>query len=371
MKRFDVKKSYRCFLALLIALLMCAAPAVVLPNFNSNLAVAAADEAKPESDATKDEADKKAEPTKPITLALTDRLTSLFTGEPKNGDDLKVMQSHVRELVKRVTPCVVAVSLNGGMGSGVIISEDGYVLTAGHVVGRPNRDATFILHDGRKVHGKTLGANYGVDSGLMKITTEGKWPFVELGSSTGIKPGHWCLAMGHPGGFYKDRSPPVRLGRVLHKTRSAIVTDCTLVGGDSGGPLLDMSGKVIGIHSRIGDGLKDNLHVPINTYRQTWDRLVSGEAWGGRRPGGPIIGVLGDTSTDAAKISRVLPKSPAEVAGVKVDDVITKFDGKKIETFEALASAVNEKEPGDRVKVELRRGDETLTLDLVVGRFGQ
>ncbi len=369
MKRVDVKKSYQCFLALLIALVICLSPAANLPNFNP--AVASADEATPASETAKADTDKKTENAKPITLALSERLTNLFTGEPKNADDLKAMQSHVRELVKRVTPCVVAVSLNGGMGSGVIISEDGYVLTAGHVVGRPNRDVTIILHDGRQVRGKTLGANYGVDSGLMKITTEGKWPFVELGSATGLKPGHWCLAMGHPGGFYKDRSPPVRLGRVLHKTRDAIVTDCTLVGGDSGGPLLDMSGKVIGIHSRIGDELKENLHVPVNTYRQTWDRLVSGEAWGGRRPGGPIIGVLGDSRTDAAKISRVLPNSPAEQAGIKVDDVITKFDGTKVETFDALAAAVDEKEPGDQVKVELRRGDETLTVDLVVGRFGQ
>ncbi|MCL6480244.1 MAG: trypsin-like peptidase domain-containing protein, partial [Firmicutes bacterium] len=80
----------------------------------------------------------------------------------------------------------------------------------------------------------------------------------------------------------------VRLGRVQWRNENLIRTDCTLVGGDSGGPLFDMHGKVIGIHSRIGPSLATNLHVPVNTYRQTWDRLAQGEVWGGRNSRGAV-----------------------------------------------------------------------------------
>lgn len=330
-------------------------------------AAAADDKADEKKKGDKEEAEEKA---KPLGLPLSEKLKKLFTDEPESADDLKAMQSHIQKLAKLVTPCTVAVQLNGGMGSGVIVSEDGFVLTAGHVVGRPDKEVTFIFPDGKKVKGKTLGANYGIDSGLMKITGEGKWPFVELGNSGGLKTGHWCMAVGHPGGFHKDRSPPVRVGRIVHKAGNAIITDCTLVGGDSGGPLFDMSGKVIAIHSRIGDGLKSNVHVPVNTYRDSWDRLVDGDAWGGRRPGGPVIGVVGETDGEQAKVTRVLGDSPAEKAGVKTGDLITKFDGKDVKSFKALADAVSEKEPGDKVKIELKREEETITLDLTVGRLG-
>jgi serine protease Do len=305
-----------------------------------------------------------------ITLPVSERLKRIFAAAPKDVDELKAMQQHVQELAQQVVQCTVAVRLQGGMGSGVIVSPDGYVLTAGHVVGRPGRDVTFVLHDGRKVRGKTLGANYGIDSGLMKITTEGDWPYAELGKSSDLKAGHWCLATGHPGGFQDDRSPPVRLGRVLFQQRRAIVTDCTLVGGDSGGPLFDMQGKIVGIHSRIGNGIKANLHVPVDTYHETWDRLVAGKAWGGRRPGGPVIGVIHDREAEDATIAEVVGGSPAEKAGIKKGDCITRFDGKDIATFEDLAEAVGEKEPGDKVTIHLRRGEKNIKVELTVGSYG-
>ena len=105
----------------------------------------------------------------PITMEVSDRLRRIFEKVPEDVADLKLMQEHIQKLSKRVVPCTVAVRLRGGMGSGVIISPDGYVMTAGHVVGRPDREVTIILHDGREVNGKTLGANFGIDSGLMKI----------------------------------------------------------------------------------------------------------------------------------------------------------------------------------------------------------
>ena len=204
----------------------------------------------------------------------------------------------------------------------------------------------------------------------MKISTEGKWPYAELGRSKNVKNGQWCLATGHPGGFEHGRTAPLRFGRVLYNRDSAIVTDCTLVGGDSGGPLFDARGRVIAIHSRIGDGLRANLHVPADTYRETWDRLVDGDTWGGHAPGGPFIGVVAAEDAKNAEIGEVVPAGAAEAAGIERGDVILKFNGKETADFKSLSEAVSETDPGDRVKVELRRGDETLTLDLVVGKYG-
>ncbi len=301
-----------------------------------------------------------------------DQLKSIFAGDvPDDLADLKAMEKHVQELSKRITPCTVGVEVGNSQGSGVIISEDGYVLTAGHVVGKPNRNVTFILHDGRRVKGKTLGMNRGIDSGLMKITEEEKWPFVEMGDSAALKQGQWLAGTGHPNGYHPGRAPVLRLGRVLATHDSVIVTDCTLVSGDSGGPLFDMDGKVVGIHSRIDNPLTSNMHVPVKTYQETWDRLVQGEDWGNMAVSGPYIGVQAEPDATTAKIAQVHPDTPADKAGLKVGDVITKFDGGDISDFASLAKLIANKKPGDKVKMQVSRGEESIELEITIGRRGE
>ena len=164
-------------------------------------------------------------------------------------------------------------------GSGVIVSEDGYILTAAHVAGEPNREAIVVLSNGDQVRGVTLGLNEILDAGMIKITEQGKWKFAQLGDSSKVRAGQWCLATGHPGGYDPDRAPVLRMGRIIKVRKEAIITDCTLVGGDSGGPLFDINGRVIAVHSRIGKNLAVNVHVPVERYRKYWDRLAKGDAW--------------------------------------------------------------------------------------------
>jgi S1-C subfamily serine protease len=200
---------------------------------------------------------------------------------PENAADLRDIEKHVQNVLEKVMPAVVGVRVGFGQGSGVIVSEDGTVLTAGHVSGAPNKNAVVVLRDGSLRKSKTLGQNKGIDSGMVKISAEGKYPFLEMGKSSELKPGQWVIAIGHPGGFRPNRTPVVRVGRILFANAFVIRTDCTLVGGDSGGPLFDMQGRVIGIHSRIGGlAITENMHVPVDTYRQTWDKLAKGESWG-------------------------------------------------------------------------------------------
>ena len=304
-----------------------------------------------------------------------ERLTALEKATPESVEDLKLLQEQVKTTLKKVLPATVNVRMGNSQGSGVIVSKDGYVLTAGHVAGQPDKDATIVLQDGRRLKAKTLGVNRGIDSGMVKITEEGEWPFVEMGVAADLKPGQWCIATGHPGGFKPGRTPVVRLGRVLGISRTAVTTDCTLVGGDSGGPLFDLEGNVIGIHSRIGNSIAANIHVPVDTYRDTWDRLVKGEAWGGPStvacggsPNDPFLGVQGDLDGKDCKILDIVSGSPAEKAGLRTDDVVKKFDGQEIRRYEDLIAEVRKKKPGDEVTVEVLRGDRTVKLKATVGK---
>jgi serine protease Do len=289
-------------------------------------------------------------------------------GAPRGLADLRAMQSHVQKLTDKLTKCTVGVQVGQAWGSGVIISKDGYVLTAAHVAGKPNRRSEFRLSDGRTVKGKTLGLFKTLDAGIMKIVEPGEYPFAEMGDSGKLHLGQWCVAMGHPGGYQEERGAVLRLGRiVIPTTNDAITTDCTLVGGDSGGPLFDMEGHVIGINSRIAGPLTANMHVPISAFQSTWDRLTKGEAWGHLPGHEPYLGV-GGKSADSAEIGSVRPKSPAEKAGIQTNDIVVKFDDKEIKKFGDLIEAVAECQPDEEVKVQVRRGEQTIDLTIKLGK---
>jgi len=419
---------------------------------------------------------------------------SLQVSPPQNAAQLREIESQVRKVVAKVLPCVVGVQVRASRGSGIIVSEDGYVMTAGHVVEEPGLKVTFTFPDGSEAVGTTLGRYKTADAGLMKIDDEGKWPFVEKGRSADLKPGTWCVAVGHPMGYQEERPPVVRVGRVLKLEEDLIQTDCLLVGGDSGGPLFDLEGKLIGINSRIGNSPTLNFHVPVDVFLDNWDRLVGSQSWERSLPGrdsdevkaafrevianaarcavrikcddkdavlGTIVGpdgwiltkaselrgkivcrlhddreleaqfvgllpsfdlamlkieltdlpaiefaqqdpavgqwvasltisetpvavgvvsvprrkiapprgylgiVLKDVP-DKAQIERVLPGSPAQKAGLKVDDVITHVGGKETPDREQLIETVKKYRPGDSVKLKVKRGDEELEISAIL-----
>jgi serine protease Do len=293
---------------------------------------------------------------------------------PQTVADLRALQDRVESVVARVEPTVVGIRVNGGQGSGVIVTDDGYVLTAGHVAAKPGRTVTLLLADGNLVHATTLGVNHAADTALIKISEAhpggGKWPFAPMGASGKLLKGAWCIAMGHPGGYKPGRTPPLRLGRILETRGNALRTDCTLVGGDSGGPLFDLDGKVIGIHSRIGMTVNDNLHVPVDAFRDSWQRLMASEEWGqpmfaSRKP---YFGVEEDELADDCRIGRVYAKSPAEIAGLKSGDIITSFGDRKIQDFGDLIIQLGTHKPGDLVNVVVSRDGKPVKLRVVIGR---
>src|SRR5437588_680457 len=155
--------------------------------------------------------------------------------QPESIDDLRAIETQVQAVLPKIMRAVVAVKIGAAQGSGVIVDKDGHVLTAGHVSGEPGKKAQVVLPDGKVLAAKALGRNSTVDSGMLQITDTGEFPYIEMGKSSELKRGDWVLAIGHPGGFRSNRTPVVRVGRVLDLNPGYIRTDCTLVGGDSGG----------------------------------------------------------------------------------------------------------------------------------------
>ena len=307
-------------------------------------------------------------------VPIATELTSLLAhgGVPGSIDQFRELELQQQKVAAAAVACTVSVQIGPAQGCGVIITDSGYVLTAAHVAMRPDKQAWITLSDGRKVRAKTLGMNRNVDAGLIKIDANqnggAPWAHATLGTSENLVPGMWCVATGHPGGYDKTRGPVTRIGRILGVRPGALVTDCALIGGDSGGPLFDISGKLIAVHSRIGNDVADNLHVPIDHYNLSWDRMQKREAWGFLPGFQPVLGVSGRNSSSQAVVDTVKPGSPAEMAGIKPDDIIERFGEATITDFASLKSAVDNTMPGERLQVLINRNGDRMRIRIEIGR---
>jgi serine protease Do len=293
---------------------------------------------------------------------------------PESVEALRQIETRVQAAVEAAGPATVALNLGRfGSGSGVVVDARGTILTAAHVIGEPGRLIQVRFPDGSVANARTLGMDRATDAGMARLEGDGPWPFVPLAEAAPVSPGDWVVALGHPAGFDEERPVTARLGRAIRVRPSlGIQSDCSVVGGDSGGPLLNLDGRVVGIHSRIGPNSRTNIHVHARRYVEDWDRLEAGDRWG--RPKLPLIGVvLRNLRPDAAdagdgvRVVRVLEDSAADRAGLKRGDIIQALDGRvcgdETEVYETLAMQL----PGDPMRLTVRRGDETLSIDVELG----
>ncbi|NJM36816.1 MAG: trypsin-like serine protease [Akkermansiaceae bacterium] len=270
----------------------------------------------------------------PVSAWLTISAGVLAANEPvKDLNDLENLEVKVQAVASKVMPATVALLSNEtqSSGSGVITTAEGLILTAAHVV-QGAEDISVVFPDGKQVRGKVLGANYSKDIAMVQIIDKGPWPFVEMGSSDPLAAGDWVIAMGHSAGFDAARTPPIRFGHVVSEgPGNFLTTDCTLIGGDSGGPLFDLNGKIVGINSSIGTSLTNNNHAGIDGFKADWKNLLAGRSWGtlSLNPFAnqemPVLGIAMGMSEDGINgvpVEGVVRDSPAAGGGIRRGDII-------------------------------------------------
>jgi serine protease Do len=296
-------------------------------------------------------------------------------------DELRQIERKTEDLALRVMPSTVALisEQTAASGSGVVVDSDGLILTAAHVVDGAD-EVEVVFPNGKQVRGTVLGTNFSKDIGMVRINEEGDWPHVELGTSDDLEAGSWVVAMGHSEGFDPARTPPLRFGRVVSTgPGNFLTTDCTLIGGDSGGPLFDLDGKLVGINSSIGEALSNNNHAGIEGFREDWDRLIDGESWGELQlnplanPERPMIGIeMGRELRDGGvPVARVTPRSPAAEAGLRRGDVIRGVDGVRVRGGRSLGLLLAKYAGGDTVTLAVQRGREIEEIDVTLIRMDE
>lgn len=268
------------------------------------------------------------------------------------------------------------------LGSGFILSSDGYVITNHHVI----KNATEVvvkLTDRREFEAKIIGSDERSDIALLKVDAKGL-PVVSIGNSENLRVGEWVLAIGSPFGF--DHSVTAGIvsatGRSLPRENYVpfIQTDVAINPGNSGGPLFDLDGKVVGINSQIysrtGGFMGLSFAIPVDMAMQVVEQLkTTGHVTRG------WLGVLiqdvtrelaesfGMKKPRGALVAKVMPDSPAEKAGFKVGDVVTRFNGIAINRSSNLPPLVGVSPVGKKVKVEILRKGKTKVLRVELGEL--
>lgn len=292
---------------------------------------------------------------------------------PQTLDDFREIQQALQSNLARTRAATVCLQMDGGSGSAVIISEDGLVLTAAHVTGKVDEEIKVIMEDGRELKGVSLGLNSETDSAMLQIIDEGPFPFVEVDKDDSTKLGDWVFSLGHSGGFDKERGVNVRVGRLVRQANSTIQSDCMLIGGDSGGPLFNMAGELIGIHSRVGASREESMHVPIREFQSHWDELKKGSFIGEggfakkSKPGSGFLGVITEEAKEGGlRITEVWEESVAAEVGLKAGDRILEIAGEAA-TEEVMSNKLTELGAGEKLKLKWISGEETKEETLKLG----
>lgn len=301
------------------------------------------------------------------------------TGLAANVSSMADLQKHVQKVAGTGTTATVALVSDGGeTGSGVIVTPQGLVLTAAHVVGG-DEIMRVVFSDGRVVKGRVLGANFTRDAAMVQILGGGEYPHVELGDSDSLHVGDFVVALGHSKGFDPERRAPIRMGRLCTDGKQRfLISECTLIGGDSGGPLFDLNGRLVGIHSSIGPMLKINNHVPVSVFNRDWDKLLSGRHWGQlglhpmADPESPVLGfaMMDVLGVDGVVVEDVVVNSPADAAGIRPGDVITHMDSRNLRSMRDMLRELGRHRPGETVPVVVVRKGTAYKAALTFGRRG-
>ena len=337
-----------------------------------------------------------------LTGALPERVERTTVGSSTSTSPIsaaapRTAPASVADLYERVSGSVVFVSARGGggslpfegdgggraaSGSGFVVDTAGHIVTNDHVVENGSRFTVRFGEEGEPLPARLVGKDPSSDLAVLKVDpdeVEGGTRPLKLASSNSLRPGEAAIAIGSPFGLSGTVTTGIisALGREIEAPNGfsipgAVQTDAAINPGNSGGPLLDASGRVIGVNSQIASSGGGNsgvgFAVPVDTVRDVVPKLIAdGEierayigVSSGERP-----------ATPGALVGTVNPGAPAAEAGIRSGDLVVKFDGKTIRNPSDLSLAVLEKQPGDEVKVELRRGGDSRTVTVELGERPQ
>lgn len=293
---------------------------------------------------------------------------------PESRKDLEAIQKALASALPKARAATVGIEIKEGSGSGVIISEDGLILTAAHVATGVKQKVVIVLEDGTRLKGETLGLVADTDAAMIQITEKRTFPYVEIDRTETTRLGDWVFALGHSGGYDKERGSVLRLGRLVRISGATFQSDCMLIGGDSGGPLFDLTGKLVGIHSRVGQQMQVNMHVPMKEFLENWEGMSKGEFIGegpyAQKPkkGTGFLGIATEPRPNSGlKVTKVGNKSPAETAGIKEGDALLKMNGVELKTREQMQDLLKEMSAGNEVVLEIERGGKPKTFTFELG----
>ena len=272
-----------------------------------------------------------------------------------------------------------------GLGSGVIVSADGYILSNNHVVSKADK-VTVKLADRREFEAKVVGTDEKTDVAVLKINAK-NLPVADIGDSNAIAVGQWVLAIGNPFGL----SQTVTAGIISAKGRSYvgiaeyedfIQTDAAINPGNSGGPLVSLKGQIIGINtaivSRSGGYQGIGFAIPINMARHVMDQIISK----GKVSRGWLGVSIQDVNQDLAKsfnlknvegvlIADIVKDSPAEKSGLKQGDVLLRYNDLPISNMNQLRNLVASTAPGTNVTIAIQRQDRKMEIAVAIGDLGK
>ncbi|KIA76667.1 putative periplasmic serine endoprotease DegP-like [Parachlamydia acanthamoebae] len=270
-----------------------------------------------------------------------------------------------------------------GQASGFIVSDNGYILTNNHVI-TDAKEITAMLVDGREFPAKVVGKDKNTDIAVLKIEAE-SLPYLKLADSDELQPGQWAIAIGNPLGLQASLTVGVisatgRDNLDIATIEDFIQTDAAINRGNSGGPLLDMKGEVVGINTAIvsnqGGYMGIGFAIPSNIAQNIMDQLISsGSATRGfigvtlQKIDQNLAQAFGLTKMEGALISDISKGSPAEKAGLRQGDIVLKYDNHPVAHISALRKAVSFMKPGTKLNLTILREGKTLEIPIDVGTF--
>jgi putative serine protease PepD len=271
---------------------------------------------------------------------------------------------------------VVAVQVRGGSGTGFVIDERGTIVTNAHVVGEAGRASVRFGDSGAAVDAQVLGSDPSTDLAVLRVDPArvGTIRPLTFADSDAVRVGDEVVAIGHPFGLDRTATAGIvsGLGREIESPNGfsideVIQTDAAINPGNSGGPLVDARGRVVGVNSQIATGAGGGnvgvgFAVPSNTAREVVPRLARGQAI--ERP---YLGLTTAAVSAGVEVQEVTPAGPAQRAGLRAGDVVTSVDGRSVSEPGDITDALDGKDPGDSVSIEVQRGGDRERFDVDLG----